>query len=42
MATFEYALVLDFEAVCDAAVRLKPQEIIEFPTVLLRLSDLVC
>ena len=33
--TPDYLCVLDFEAVCEDGVRLSPQEIIEWPTVLL-------
>ena len=28
---FDYFLVLDFEATCERGIKLKPQEIIEFP-----------
>ena len=38
----EYAIVLDFEAVCEDGVRLKPQEIIEFPALLLHIPTNVC
>lgn len=31
---FQYFVVIDFEATCDAGTRLSPQEIIEFPSVL--------
>jgi len=37
---FDYFLVLDFEATCDENVKLYPQEIIEFPTVLLNAKTL--
>lgn len=30
---FDYYLVLDFEATCDRNIKLKPQEIIEFPVI---------
>ena len=30
---FDYLLVLDFEATCDDKIKLRPQEIIEFPVV---------
>lgn len=33
MNEFDYLFVLDFEATCDKDVRLYPQEIIEFPVV---------
>jgi len=33
------ALVLDFEATCDDVIRPDPQEVIEFPTVLLELGS---
>lgn len=33
--TFDYLLVLDFEATCENGVKLNPQEIIEFPLVAL-------
>ncbi len=36
----EYAIILDFEATCDATKRPDPQEIIEFPSVLLSLKTL--
>ena len=32
---FEYFVVLDFEATCDRGVAPVPQEVIEFPSVLL-------
>jgi inhibitor of KinA sporulation pathway (predicted exonuclease) len=35
----KYAVVLDFEATCDEPRNPDPQEIIEFPSVLVRLSD---
>ncbi|KJE92753.1 hypothetical protein CAOG_003661 [Capsaspora owczarzaki ATCC 30864] len=38
--SFRYLLVLDFEAVCDEVTRPKPQEIIEFPTVVLDTTTL--
>ena len=38
-AQFDFACVLDFEAVCEDGVRLFPQEIIEFPTVLYDIAN---
>lgn len=32
---FEYLLILDFEATCSNSERINPQEIIEFPVVIL-------
>ncbi|MEM7166919.1 MAG: 3'-5' exonuclease [Planctomycetota bacterium] len=40
MTCFSHVVVLDFEATCDAGPRLQPQEIIEFPSVLLSLQTL--
>jgi len=37
---FDYFLLLDFEATCDKSIKLKPQEIIEFPCLLVRAKDL--
>ncbi len=37
---FEYAIVLDFEATCEDGGAPSPQEIIEFPSVLVALDDL--
>ena len=34
--TIQYMAVLDFEATCDNRKKFKTQEVIEFPTVLLR------
>ncbi len=39
MAHFTHLVVLDFEATCDGDTPPDPQEIIEFPSVLLRLED---
>jgi inhibitor of KinA sporulation pathway (predicted exonuclease) len=39
--TAGYAILLDFEATCDDVDPPSPQEIIEFPSVLLRLEDRV-
>eukprot|EP00042_Codosiga_hollandica_P044105 m.428859 g.428859 ORF g.428859 m.428859 type:complete len:277 (-) comp56710_c0_seq2:92-922(-) len=36
---FDFAAVLDFEAVCEQGVRIQPQEIIEWPTVLFDLRS---
>lgn len=36
---FDYLLVLDFEATCDDQVKLNCQEIIEFPVVIIDLSQ---
>jgi len=36
---FEYFLVMDFEANCQQGLRLDPQEVIEFPCLLVRASD---
>lgn len=36
---YDYAIVLDFEATCERDARIHPQEIIEFPSVLLDLRD---
>lgn len=38
--SLDYYVVLDFEATCDNATRLQPQEVIEFPSVLLSGSTL--
>jgi len=38
--SFTHLVVLDFEATCDGETPPDPQEIIEFPSVLLRLEDL--
>lgn len=40
MDTLTHAIILDFEATCDNKSQPKPQEIIEFPSVLLSLDDL--
>lgn len=37
---FEYFLVLDFEATCEEDTQIKPQEIIEFPTVVVNTKTL--
>ena len=37
--SYTYAIVLDFEATCDRERRPEPQEIIEFPSVLVDLSE---
>ncbi|XP_060082479.1 ERI1 exoribonuclease 3-like [Ylistrum balloti] len=37
---FQYLLVLDFEATCDEDVKLRPQEIIEFPVVMINTETL--
>lgn len=37
---FDYFLVLDFEATCDDQTKIKNQEIIEFPTVLINAKTL--
>jgi len=37
---FDYFLILDFEAQCEKNQRIRPQEIIEFPTVLLNAKTL--
>lgn len=36
---FEYFLVMDFEANCQEGPRLDPQEVIEFPCLLVRATD---
>ncbi|CAI9735367.1 ERI1 exoribonuclease 2-like [Octopus vulgaris] len=36
--TFDYLIVMDFESTCWSDTKLKPQEIIEFPAVLLNTS----
>ena len=36
---FKYLLVLDFEATCEKYVLIKPQEIIEFPCVVISTED---
>src|SRR3990167_4098540 len=33
----EYLLILDFEATCEEQTRISPQEVIEFPSVLLNI-----
>ncbi len=38
--TYSYAIVLDFEATCERDARITPQEIIEFPSVLIDLESL--
>jgi inhibitor of KinA sporulation pathway (predicted exonuclease) len=38
--TYDYAIVLDFEATCERGARITPQEIIEYPSVLVDLSSL--
>jgi len=40
VTSFTHLVVLDFEATCDGDTPPDPQEIIEFPSVLLRLEDL--
>ena len=37
---FSHYLVLDFESTCQEGVRIDPQEIIEFPCLLVRADDL--
>ena len=37
---FKHYLVLDFEATCQKGGRIDPQEIIEFPCLLVRADDL--
>lgn len=37
---FDYLLILDFEATCDKKLKLKPQEIIEFPCLKLNTHTL--
>ena len=37
---FKHYLVLDFESTCQEGVRIDPQEIIEFPCLLVRADDL--
>jgi ERI1 exoribonuclease 3 len=39
VTSFTHLVVLDFEATCDGDTPPEPQEIIEFPSVLLRLED---
>lgn len=39
-ALYTHAIVLDFEATCDDKHQLRPQEIIEFPSILLTLNNL--
>ena len=39
-SSFQYAVVLDFEATCDNNLQPQPQEIIEFPSVLVELQSL--
>ena len=36
---FKHYLVLDFEATCQEGARIDPQEIIEFPCLLIRADD---
>ena len=38
--SFEYYLVLDFESTCQEGTKIDPQEIIEFPCLLVRADDL--
>ena len=38
---FKHYLVLDFESTCQEGARIDPQEIIEFPCLLVRADDLV-
>ena len=38
---FQYYLVLDFESTCQDGTKIDPQEIIEFPCLLIRSPDLV-
>ena len=38
--SFEYYLVLDFESTCQEGIKIDPQEIIEFPCLLVRADDL--
>eukprot|EP01097_Dermamoeba_algensis_P008944 TRINITY_DN6154_c0_g1_i3.p1 TRINITY_DN6154_c0_g1~~TRINITY_DN6154_c0_g1_i3.p1 ORF type:complete len:212 (+),score=31.12 TRINITY_DN6154_c0_g1_i3:116-751(+) len=40
LETFDYFLILDFEATCDNNRQFNPQEIIEFPTVVLNAKTL--
>ena len=40
MATFDYFIILDFEAQCEEFKTIEPQEIIEFPCVLLNTKTL--
>jgi len=37
---FKHYLVLDFESTCQEGARIDPQEIIEFPCLLVRAEDL--
>ena len=37
---FKHYLVLDFESTCQEGVRIDPQEIIEFPCLLVGADDL--
>ena len=39
-SNYTHAIVLDFEATCDDRSRPRPQEIIEFPSVLISLKSL--
>jgi inhibitor of KinA sporulation pathway (predicted exonuclease) len=36
---YKFVCVLDFEATCDDKTQLNPQEIIEFPSVLLQFTE---
>ena len=38
---FQYYLVLDFESTCQEGTKIDPQEIIEFPCLLIRSPDFV-
>ncbi|QDT63462.1 3'-5' exonuclease [Calycomorphotria hydatis] len=38
MHKYQYAVILDFESTCDDIQQLRPQEVIEFPSVLLSLE----
>ena len=38
---FQYYLVLDFESTCQEGTKIDPQEIIEFPCLLIRTPDFV-
>ena len=37
--SYKFVCVLDFEATCDDKIQMNPQEIIEFPSVLLQYTD---
>jgi ERI1 exoribonuclease 2 len=39
MTSVQYLIVLDFEATCDDQTQLEPQEIIEFPSVLIDIAS---